>query len=343
MNRMKESTIEFGYRLRQRRWIIATILLGILAVLLLSLILFLGSTSYSLQTVLRVLGGENIPGAFFTIRTLRLPRMLAAMLCGFAFGIAGSTFQTMLRNPLANPNIIGVTSGASAAAVFCIIVWNAGRAVTSLAAVIASLAVTALIYLLSRGKAFSGGRLILIGIGVQAMLNSVISYLLLKASQNDVPTALRWLSGSLNGIQMQELPALVLAFAGFVPVILILGKKLSLLELGEQTAITLGINADRTRLILILASVCLIAFATSITGPIAFVALLAGPIARRLVGANFPVGLPAGLVGIILVAGADVIGQLAFHTRFPAGVITGILGAPYLIFLLIRMNRKGEL
>ncbi|GAE95117.1 ABC-type Fe3+-siderophore transport system [Gracilibacillus boraciitolerans JCM 21714] len=118
-----------------------------------------------------------------------------------------------------------------------------------------------------------------------------------------------------------------------------------MLELGEQSAISLGVNTDMTRITLIVSAVCMIALATATTGPIAFVAFLSGPIAKRLVGAGFSNALPAGLVGINLVlGGADLIGQFAFDVRYPVGIITGILGgAPYLIFLLIRMNRKGDL
>jgi iron complex transport system permease protein len=320
---------------------IVTIILTILTFLLCAAMLLLGNTWYSPETIIRVLSGEQIQGASFTIGTLRLPRMLTGLLVGMAFGIAGSSFQTMLRNPLASPDIIGVTSGSSVAAVFCILVLKISGAIVSAAAVIAGLLVTALIYLLSRGGSFSGGRLILIGLGVQAMLNAVISYLLLRASQYDVPGALRWLSGSLNGMRMANIPELLLIVVVFGFLIILLGKHLRVLELGEQTATALGLRADRTRLILVMCAVFLIAFGTAVTGPVAFVSFLAGPIAAKLVGTGASHTLPSGLVGASLVLGADLIGQFAFDTRFPVGVITGILGAPYLLFLLIRMNRMG--
>jgi iron complex transport system permease protein len=249
----------------------------------------------------------------------------------------------MLRNPLANPNVIGITSGSSAAAVFCIIILHTSGAVVSIASVIAGLATVLFIYLLSRGKAFSVGRLILIGIGLQAMLDAMISYLLLVGAQQDIPAALRWLTGSLNGAQMHELPPLVATVIIFAPIVILLGKHLSILELGEQSAASLGVDTDKTRILLIVSSVILIAVATATTGPIAFVAFLSGPIAKRLVGAGFSNVIPAGLVGVNLVLGGDLIGQFAFAYRYPVGIITGILGAPYLILLLIRMNRKGEL
>jgi len=305
--------------------------------------LLLGSTIYPIRDVVRALSGEQLQGVSFAVNTIRLPRMLAGLFAGFAFGLAGNTFQTMLRNPLANPNVIGITTGSSAAAVFCIVILHASDTVVSLASVVAGLATVTIIYLLSRGEPFSIGRLILVGIGIQAMLSALISYLLLIGAQEDLPAALRWLSGSLNGAQMDELPALVLSVVICAPIVVVLSKHLSMLELGEQAATSLGVNTDRTRIILILSSVCMIALATAMTGPIAFVAFLAGPIAKRLVGVGFSNVIPAGLVGVNLVLAADLIGQFVFEVRFPVGIITGIIGAPYLILLLIRMNRKGSL
>lgn len=338
---IENNIVQRGASKRRFRYFSVTILLSILALLLCAMVLLLGNTIYSPSVVLKVLLGESVQGATFAISTLRLPRMLSALFAGMAFGMAGSTFQTMLRNPLASPDIIGITSGSSVAAVFCILVLNLSGSVVSIAAVVSGLFVAVLIYFLSKGGSFSGGRLILIGIGVQAMLNAVISFLLLRASQYDVPGALRWLSGTLNGIRMSQLKGLFIAVVVFGLVIILLGRHLKILELGEQSAISLGVRTDLTRLLLIISSVFLIAFATAVTGPIAFVAFLAGPIATKLVGIGAPNEFPSGLVGAILVLASDLIGQFAFDTRFPVGIITGILGSPYLLYLLIRMNKRG--
>jgi iron complex transport system permease protein len=328
---------------RRRRFILVTWLLAIIAFALCYTMLMLGNTIYPVGDVISVLLGEQVKGASFAVGTIRFPRMVAGVFAGFAFGISGHVFQTMLRNPLANPNVIGITAGSSAAAVFCIIVLHASGTFVSIASIIGGLATVIIIFLLSKGTSFSIGRLILIGIGIQAMLNAVISYLLLIGQHHDVPTAMRWLSGSLNGAKMENLYPLMLTVIIFAPIILLLGKRLDMLELGEQTATSLGVNTDRTRVVLIISSVLIIALATATTGPIAFVAFLSGPIAKRLVGIGFSSVIPAGLVGIILVLASDLIGQFAFVARYPVGVITGILGAPYLIMLLIRMNRKEEL
>lgn len=335
------SSIQVGYRRRQYRWRIVTLCLGVLTLALCISILIMGNNIYPIPVMIKVLMGEQIQGASFAIRTLRLPRMLSGLFAGIAFGMAGSTFQTMLRNPLASPDIIGVTSGSSVGAMVCILLLKMSGAVASIVAAISGLFFAFLIYMLSKIGKFSGGKLILIGIGIQAMLNAVISFLLLKAPQHDIPAAYRWLSGSLNGVQMTNIPKLFFALIFFGLIIILLGRHLRILELGEQSATTLGIRTDLVRLLLVSSSVVLIACATAVTGPISFVAFLAGPIASKLAGTGAPNEFPAGFIGAILVLAADLIGQFAFNTRFPVGVITGILGSPYLIILLIRMNRTG--
>lgn len=334
--------VKLGYAKRKFRWRLVSLILLLLTVCLAIMMMLLGNTQYSIGTVIRVLFGEEIKGATFAIATIRLPRMITGLLVGIAFGIAGNTFQVMLRNPLASPDIIGVTSGSSVAAVFCILILKMSGVAVSFMSVTAGIFVAVVIYMLARKKGFSGGRLILIGIGVQAMLNSVISYMLLKATQNDVPAAMRWLSGSLNNMQMKSIPGLFLVVMVFGMLITLLGRQLEILELGDLSATTLGLKTDKVRILLIISSVFLIAFATAVTGPIAFVAFLAGPIASKLVGQGSSNTVPAAFVGALLVLGSDLIGQFAFSIRIPVGIITGILGAPYLLILLISMNRKGK-
>ena len=340
--RSANNSIKHAYYKRRARAIIANVSLIAIVLCICIMMLLYGNTNYSLDVVIRVLRGENIQGATFAIATLRLPRMLSGLLVGIAFGIAGNTFQTMLRNPLASPDIIGVTSGSSVAAVFCILVLGLSGPAVSIISVISGLLVSMLIYLLSKDISFSGSRLILIGIGIQAMLQAAISFLLLKASQYDVPGAMRWLSGSLNGMTMKGIPTLFIVVMVFGIISLLFTKYLQVLELGDEFATTLGIRLNLVRIILILSTVFLIAFATSTTGPIAFVAFLAGPIASKIVGRGSSNVLASGLVGALLVLSSDMIGQYVFSTRFPVGVITGILGAPYMLFLLICINRRGE-
>jgi iron complex transport system permease protein len=326
-------------RVRRRALLTVGIAAAVLAVFLLSLMI--GNTFYGLDKVVRVVLGETVPGASFTVGELRLPRAALGLLSGFCFGIAGVTFQTMLRNPLASPDIIGISSGASAAAVVGIIVFSLGETAVSLLALVAALLTAGAIYLLANRRGFAGTRLILIGIGVAAMLDSVVSYVLSRAASWDLQTAMQWLTGSLNGASWEKAMPVALACAVLVPVLLLHERHLGALRLGDDSASALGVRVQRTRVVLIVCAVALLAFATAATGPIAFVAFMAGPIAARIVGPGASLALPSGLIGALLVLSADLVGQFAFENRLPVGVITGVLGAPYLVYLLIRSNRTG--
>lgn len=276
-------SVQQGFAQRHCRSVLAAAVLIVLSVVLACLVMTCGNTYYSLAEVWKILTSEGTKGAAFTIKTLRLPKMLIGILAGIAFGVSGNTFQTLLRNPLASPDIIGVTSGASAAAVFCILMLKWSGGIVSLVAVLAGLFVAALIYLLARDRhGYSGSRMILIGIGMQVM------------------------------------------------------------QLGEEYPVTLGAPVQRVRLGSILCALLLTAVATSITGPIASVAFLSGPIASRIVGRGRSNLLASALVGVVLILASELVGQNLFAVRYPVGVITGILGAPYLLLLLLQINKKGE-
>lgn len=340
MSNYTENKVRAGYARRKRRAILATISLGLIAIVLMLLMLMLGNTNYSLTTIVEVLSGKQIEGASFAIATIRLPRMLAGAFTGFALGLAGSVFQKMLRNTLASPDIVGVSAGTSMAAVFCILILGLSGFMVSFIACIVGLLCALLIYALSNIGHFSTSRFVLIGIGMQSAIQAIISYMMVRANQYEVAGAMRWLSGSLNGIQMKSIPLLAIVVIVFTLIILLSERNLNILELGEDLATVLGVNLRISRIILIVSAVCLIAFATSVGGPIAFVSFLAGPIALRLVGAGRSYAFASGLVGVILVLAADLLGQFAFSTRFPVGVITGVIGAPYLLLLLFGKSRK---
>lgn len=335
------SPIWQGYYRRRRRYGYTCGILAALVLILAGIAMIYGNTVYTPGEVIRALTDStgSARGAF-TIVTLRWPRMLIGLLTGMAFGMAGNTFQKLLRNSLASPDIIGVTSGASAAAVFGILVLGLSGMVVSIMAVVAGMLVAALIYAAASGKGFSNGRLILVGIGAQAFLNALISWMLLKASEYDVASALRWLSGSLNGVKIESVPPLVAVVLLAGTGILVLNRRLQIMQLGDDFSKTLGVHPGMVRIALIMLALCLTAFSTAVTGPIASVAFLSGPIADRLTGGGRSNMLSSALVGAALVLGSDLIGQYAFASRYPVGVITGILGAPYLLYLLLNMNRK---
>jgi iron complex transport system permease protein len=329
---------------RVRRTIRRTAVLSVLAALIVAVFaasLMVGRTFYPPADVIAVILGEQVPGASFTVGTLRLPRAVLAVAAGLCFGLGGVTFQTMLRNPLASPDIIGISSGASAAAAFAIVVLGLGRVQVSVVAITAGLAVALAVYGLAFRSGVVGTRLILIGIGIAAMLDSVTAYVLSRAAEWDLQEALRWLTGSLNGTNWTETVPVLVALAVLGPVLLGQARDLSAMRLGDDTAAALGVRVEVTRVVVIVAAVGLIAFATAAAGPIAFVAFLSGPIASRVVGQGGSPLLPAALVGALLVLVADLAGQYAFGIRYPVGVVSGVLGAPYLIYLIVRTNRAG--
>ncbi len=304
--------------------------------------LMLGPTTYPPQEVVRVILGEEVPGAQFIVGRLRFPRAVLAVLVGLSFGLAGVTFQTLLRNPLASPDVIGVTEGASAAAAVAIVSFTLSGLTVSGLAVAAGLGVALSIYLLAyrRGRA-AGTRLILIGIGVAAMVQSVIAWQLERATNVQLAQALRWLAGSLNGALLRDAVPVLVTLVVFGTAILVQTRNLSVSRLGDDTASGLGVRVERMRVLTLVAAAALVCIATAASGPIAFLAFLSGPIAARVVGPQGSLLVPSALVGALLTLLADFAGQYAFGTRLPVGVVTGILGAPYLLYLIVRINRVG--
>lgn len=330
-----------GRSRRARRRLVVTTVLALAVAVIYAVSLMVGQTFYSPAEVWGVMTGQLVPGASFTVGELRLPRSTVGLLAGACFGIGGAVFQTMLRNPLASPDIIGINAGASAAAVVGIVFLSLDQTPVAVLATVGALVTALTIYLLAFKDGGAGARFILIGIGVAAIFNSVVSYVLSRAAEWDLQAAMRWITGNLNGASWNEAVPLAVAVAIGVPVILWLTRDLELMRLGDDTAAALGVPVERRRIMLIIAAVALLAFATAAAGPISFVAFLAGPIAARMLG---PVGSPvlaAGLFGALLVLVADFVGQYLLGLRLPVGVVTGVLGAPYLIILLIRSSRSG--
>ncbi|MCD4525847.1 iron chelate uptake ABC transporter family permease subunit [Nocardioides sp. cx-173] len=326
-------------RVARRRHVI--VVLGVLVIATFATSLMVGRTFYPPADVIRVVLGEEVSGASFTVGRLRLPRAVLALLVGACFGLAGVTFQTMLRNPLASPDVIGISAGSSAAAAFAIVTLGLSGTAVSVFAIAVGLGVALLIYVLSFRDGVAGTRLILIGIGIAAMLESVTAYVLSRAAQWDLQEATRWLTGSLNNAGWPSVVPTLVALAVLGPLLLQRARDLETLQLGDDAASALGVRVERTRLVVIVAAVGLVAFATAAAGPVAFVAFLSGPIAARIIGPGISLLVPSALVGALLVLVADLVGQYAFDHRYPVGVITGVLGAPYLIYLIIRSNRAG--
>ena len=337
-----EHDLKSIYRKHNRLNTLCVVALLVIIAALGVLMMTLGNTNYSLKEVFGYLLSDETKGAAYNIKTIRLPKLIVGGFTGFAFGISGYTFQNLLRNPLASPDIIGVSAGSSAAAVFCILILGISGPMVSIFAVAAGLAVTTLIFILSGKGQFFGSRMILIGIGMQAVLNALISWMLLVGSEYDVSTALRWLRGSLNLVEMSD--AFSISFVTIIcsALLLICNRYLRVMQLGDEYSTTLGVPLSAVRLCCMLCALVLSATAAAITGPIASVAFLSGPIAGKCTRNGKNAMAVAGLIGTILVYAAELVGKNMFETKYPVGVITGLLGAPYLLFLLLNLNRKGE-
>jgi iron complex transport system permease protein len=298
----------------------------------------LGDFTFTIPDFFRILFGAEIPGASFILMESKLPRALLGVLVGCAFGVAGAIFQTTLRNPLASPDIIGVSLGASAAAVFAIVSLDQTGAPVAVSAIVGAVAVSGLVRWVAGPTA--GYRLVLIGVGVAAALTSVIHYLFTRADVWDAQLALRWLTGSLNQVDWPTIRLLAGFLLVLVPALVWLTRSLWITELGGDVSAGLGVGSRRSDLLL-LAAVVLTAVAVAAAGPVAFVSFLAGPISRALNAGRTTV-MGAALVGAVIVVAADyVAAYLVADVNFPVGVVTGAFGAPFLLWLLAR-GRNGR-
>ena len=322
---------------------VVLVLIGALVVIA-AFSLAVGAYSLSVPDLLRTFSGRGTQSENFIVLSLRLPRLTLAVLVGVAFALSGALFQAVLRNPLASPDIIGVTGGASAAAVFGLLILGFGAVATSLAAFAGAVIVACIIYLLARRGGVVGYRFVLIGVGVAFMVQGLLGYLLSRADLNDAQGALLWLVGSVSGARWPDIAVLAVVLLVLLPIIFVLGRPLRALQLGDDLATSLGVGAERTRLLLLVIAVALAATATAAVGPLAFVAFVAAPIARRVVGTGGLALLPAALVGALITTAADFTAQhlLPGQLELPAGIITGAIGAPYLLWLLATSNTTGK-
>ncbi|MFT8393742.1 MAG: iron ABC transporter permease [Liquorilactobacillus ghanensis] len=320
-----------------------TILLLLLLILLLVVSIKYGDVKLSWSEIFGTFSGEGSSSTKFILFSLRFPRVFGGLLVGMSFGIGGYIFQKLLHNPLANPNVLGMTSVSSVAAMAVFLFFEASHLFMSAAAVVGSLLTVIIAFWLAKdGDHILQNRFILIGIGIQAMADALISYMMIKADPSDLSTLLQWLSGSLNQIETNQLLVLLIVFLIFSPVLAFLQGDFEQIMLGDEIAQSLGVDVNRIKAILYLISIIYTALATAITGPIAFICFLVGPITDRYFGKTTANFLPAALIGAILVLGADWIGQNVFPVRLPVGVLTGIVGAPVLLVTLINYA-KGEI
>ncbi len=301
-----------------------------------------GDFPLAVGRVWATLSGQGTPGEEFIVYTLRLPRLLTAVLAGAAFGASGAVYQSVTRNPLGSPDIIGFTFGAAFGAVFAIVVLDAEDLLVTAFALAGGLGVAALVYALAfRGGGVQGYRLILVGIGISAVLASLISYLILKANIISSQEAYIWLTGSLNGRTWDEVRIGVVGLLLLAPVLVALGPGLRISEMGDDAARALGVAVDRNRAAALAFGAALCAVAVLCTGPVTFVALAAPQIARRLTGSPTVQVVPSMIVGAFLLLLSDTVAQKLMPTAdLPVGITTLALGGAYLAWLIAREGRS---
>ncbi|PYY43129.1 MULTISPECIES: iron chelate uptake ABC transporter family permease subunit [unclassified Curtobacterium] len=315
------------------------VLVGALVVLLGLVLVGLGVGEIPLSPVqvLDGLLGRGDAVSDFVLGQLRGPRVLAALLVGASLGTAGAIVQSVVRNPIASPDIIGITSGASASGLVAIVLFGASGVALFGVVLVGAVAVAVLIAVLAWRRGITGNRVVLVGVGVGAVALSITGWLLTSGSVQQAGTALLWLSGSLNAVDRTVVSALLVGFVVLMVLALLQSPRLGVLSLGDDVAASLGLRPDRGKVLLLLTAVLLTAAAVATAGPVSFVALMAAPIARRLVGGGRPALGPAAAVGAVVTLGSDLVAQFALPgVTLPVGVVTGVVGAPYLLWLLAR-------
>ncbi|MGW6569486.1 FecCD family ABC transporter permease [Streptomyces sp. NPDC054975] len=323
--------------------------LSVVALLALTLgagVVLIGSGDFPIAPgeVVATLLGDGTPVQEFAVMDLRLPRVLVAVFVGAALGIGGAVFQSVSRNPLGSPDVIGFGQGATVGALGVIVLFQGSATAAAGGAVVGGLITGAVIYLLAWKRGVHGYRLVLVGIGAAAMLTAVIHFLITKANLVDATRATVWMTGSLEGRDWAQFWPLLAVCCVLIPLVLGHGRALRMLEMGDDSAYALGVRVERARIVLMASSVVLVAVATAAAGPIVFVSLSAPQLARRLTRSPGPNLAASALMGSALLLVADWTATNAFGDRqLPVGVVTGVLGGCYLLWLLVTERKAGRI
>ncbi|WP_286171757.1 FecCD family ABC transporter permease [Gracilibacillus phocaeensis] len=317
----------------------AYIVILTLVILLFLLSLSTGSTLIPIQELWQHITRQSDQHVF-TINILRMPRALLALLVGAALGTAGLILQSIIRNPLASPDIIGITSGGSFGALFFIVFLLDMFSIQwlPLAAIIGAALVATLVYLLSWKNGVTPTRLVLIGIGIAAGMSALVTFMVVFSETAVTTKAYLWLTGSLYGAAMTEVWQMSIWFSSLFIVVLLLAKTMEVLELGDELATSLGVRVQLLRCALLFTSVGLAGAAVAFAGGIGFIGLIAPHIAKKIVPYSLLHLLPiTAMIGGFMLMSADLIGRIAFMPLdIPAGVFTASIGAPFFIYLLYR-------
>lgn len=344
-------SVDFGHPQLVRRWRrvsfrIATrgvVMCGVLAAFVVvagAIALTVGSYSISFAQFVDVILGVDDTFARTVVFEWRAPRVVAAVVFGAALGMAGGVFQGLTGNPLASPDVIGFATGSYTGALMVLIVFGGGYASLASGSLLGGIATAFAVYLLAYRGGITGFRLIIVGIGVAAMLGALNTWLLLKADLDVAMSAAAWGAGSLNGISWEQTGIATVVVGVLLVAVGMLGTTLRQLQLGEDAARALGVRLEPVRLGLVLGAVALTAAVTAAAGPIAFIALAAPQIARRVARTPGITLIPASFMGAAMLLAADIIAQHTLPAPLPVGVVTAVIGGGYLIWLLIHEMRR---
>jgi ABC-type enterobactin transport system permease subunit len=346
------TTIRIGPASAVLRWRQVVVPLAALVVLVLVSALSIGRGDFpiGIPDVLRTLVGLGEGPQNFIVLQLRAPRVVVGLLVGLALGVAGALFQTFARNPLASPDTLGITVGASVGAVAALVLTGGssvgallGGFGVQLAALLGALVTGLLLFLLAWRDGIDGYRLVLVGIALWSVGGALVDWLLTNAQIYDAAAAYVWITGSLNARTWDQAVPLALALAVLVPLSLATGRALGVLQFGDDTARGLGLRLQTAQAAVVLLAVALTAVAVSAAGPITFVALVVPQVAVRLTGGSRPPLLASGLLGAVLVVSADLVTRTLLPEALPVGILTAVIGAPYLLWLLVRGRRRSTL
>ncbi|MEL2242431.1 iron-enterobactin ABC transporter permease [Leclercia adecarboxylata] len=324
-----------------RRLVFSCLLLVLVSLGVAILSLKSGAVMLDFTQVLDALTGSAPRNITMVVNEWRLPRLTMALLVGAALGISGAIFQSLMRNPLGSPDVMGFNTGAWSGVLVAMVLFGQHLTAITLAAMAGGILTSLVVWALAWRDGIETFRLIIIGIGMRAMLMAFNTWLLLQASLETSLSAGLWFAGSLNGLTWAKtLPAAPLIVLMFICALLLV-KRMRLLEMGDDSACALGVSVERSRLMLMLVAVVLTAAATAIAGPISFIALVAPHIARRLSGTARWGLTQSALCGSLLLLAADLCAQQLFMPyQLPVGVVTVSLGGIYLIVLLVQESRK---
>lgn len=304
--------------------------------------LTLGETDMPVSQVWGAITGSADEGTRRIVMDWRLPRIVIALLGGAALGISGAIFQSMTRNPLGSPDIIGFNTGAYTGALAVSLIFTSAAVSVTVGALVGGLLTAAIVYALAFKGGLLGFRLIVVGIAISAMLNALNAWILVESNASSAVSAAIWGQGSLNGVRWGDVMPVLWSLVILVPFSLLLVGRLDLLELGDDFGRLLGLGPERTRLAMLVIGVGLISIITAVVGPITFVALAAPQIARRLVDASGPQLIPSALVAGLLLLVSDIIAQrLIAPSQLPVGVVTACLGGVYLLWIMSRQRKRA--